>query len=282
MTNPEVEIVSNRLRGSGRRVIIIVATLIMILFAIGQISRQLRGARGPRSSSFATTPGGLAALATLLTKQGIAVERLTVSLGEAINTGLVNPNDSLVIVDTPLSPDDVSAIEFRSEQQQRVIVIGSTSFDLDAPSPGNARGLVIVDDAEPFTNAQLAVGANAVNAVTLLTPASGGRVVFAEAGHGFATGSGAGLRAIPAPVRTLLIGLVLGAVLWMFAVGKRIGEADRPDRLLPPGRFEHVTAVASLIQRSTGPRTTGPRSTDQQSTDPQSAQSVPPTSKDVL
>ena len=50
----------------------------------------------------------------------------------------------------------------------------------------------------------------------------------------------------------MLIGFVLAAITWMLAVGRRVGVADIADRPLPPGRFEHVAAVASLLDRAKG------------------------------
>ncbi len=101
-------------------------------------------------------------------------------------------------------------------------------------------------DPSILSNATLSSTDNAVFALELLS--GGRRVVFAEAGHGFRRG--AGFSAIPSNVRTLLVGFVLAVLVWMFAVGRRIGGPDLPDRPLPPGRFEHVAAVASLLDRA--------------------------------
>lgn len=103
-------------------------------------------------------------------------------------------------------------------------------------------------DPSILSNATLAQTDNAVFALELLGGTE--RVVFAEAGHGFRSGSGAGFSAIPANVRTVLLGLILGVLLWMLAIGRRIGGPDLPDRPLPPGRYEHVAAVASLLDRA--------------------------------
>lgn len=121
------------------------------------------------------------------------------------------------------------------DREFRVVLARQGSFDALA-------------DPSILSNATLSSSDNAVFALELL--GSDGRVVFAEAGHGFRSGTGAGLSAIPSNVRTLLLGLVLAVLLWMFAVGRRIGGPDLPDRPLPPGRFEHVAAVASLLDRA--------------------------------
>ena len=121
------------------------------------------------------------------------------------------------------------------DREFRVVLARQGSFDALA-------------DPSILSNATLSSSDNAVFALELL--GSDGRVVFAEAGHGFRSGTGAGLSAIPSNVRTLLLGFVLAILVWMFAVGRRIGGPDLPDRPLPPGRFEHVAAVASLLDRA--------------------------------
>ena len=121
------------------------------------------------------------------------------------------------------------------DREFRVVLAQQGSFDALA-------------DPSILTNATLSSTDNAVFALELLS--GGGRVVFAEAGHGFRSGTGAGLSAIPSNVRTLLLGLVLAVLTSMFALGRRVGGPDLPDRPLPPGRFEHVAAVASLLDRA--------------------------------
>ena len=121
------------------------------------------------------------------------------------------------------------------DREFRVVLARQGSFDALA-------------DPSILSNATLADTDNAVFALELL--GSDRRVVFAEAGHGFRSDGGAGLSAIPSNVRTLLLGFVLAVVVWMFAVGRRVGGPDLPDRPLPPGRYEHVAAVASLLDRA--------------------------------
>ncbi len=121
------------------------------------------------------------------------------------------------------------------DRDSRVVLAQQGSFDALA-------------DPSILSNATLSSTDNAVFALELLS--GGGRVVFAEAGHGFRTGTGAGVSAIPSNVRTLLLGFVLAVLIWMFAVGRRVGGPDLPDRPLPPGRFAHVAAVASLLDRA--------------------------------
>lgn len=121
------------------------------------------------------------------------------------------------------------------DREFRVVLARQGSFDALA-------------DPSILSNSTLAFTDNAVFALDLL--ATDGRVVFAESGHGFRSGTGAGLSAIPSNVRTLLLGSVLAVLVWMLAVGRRIGGPDLPDRPLPPGRFEHVAAVASLLDRA--------------------------------
>lgn len=137
------------------------------------------------------------------------------------------------------TPDLANPIGFDQEGQTVAFEIG---------------GFIALADTSILANANLAKVDNASFALHLLTPRlDTGRVVFAEAGHGFRSGRGAGLAAIPANVRTMLIGFVLAAFTWMLAVGRRVGPPDIADRPLPPGRYEHVAAVASLLERAKGP-----------------------------
>ena len=130
----------------------------------------------------------------------------------------------------------------------------SLGFDQDGQTVVfEIAGLIAIADTSILSNANLAKVDNAAVALGLLTPnLATGRVVFAEAGLGFRSGRGAGLAAIPPNVRTMLIGFVWAAFLWMLAVGRRVGVADIADRPLPPGRYEHVAAVASLLDRAKG------------------------------
>ncbi len=159
------------------------------------------------------------------------------AIGEITTIGDLFPLRTLTTTGTPGVWEGIGGTfnPIVVDREFRVVLARQGSFDALA-------------DASILSNATLASTDNAVFAVELLS--GGRRVVFAEAGHGFRRGTGAGFSAIPSNVRTLLVGFVLAVLVWMFAVGRRIGGPDLPDRPLPPGRFEHVAAVASLLGRA--------------------------------
>lgn len=322
-------IFSSTLRGRGRRTFATLVAVALAVTILGQISSQTRGARGPSSSSYATSSGGLAALVSLLNRNAVLTAPLTTSLDVAWTEGKLRANDLLVVVDQDLSREESAAVrDFMAEGGS--IIGGGRSTDawllaaifstndlypddgsslrripgaagpLQSSAPNDrphalatadgapwvfsfqpdavalpwaatiaqlatdrsgataafrAGSLIAVADPTIFANAQLAKLDNAAFALALLQPPAGGRVVFAEAGHGFRSGRGAGLAAIPSPVRLMLLGFVLAVLAWMFAVGRRVGDPDLANRPLAPSRFEHVEAVATLAQRARGVHT---------------------------
>jgi hypothetical protein len=310
-------IFSSTLRGRGRRIFATLVAIVLGVALLGEISKQTRGARGPSSSSYATSSGGLAALVSLLNGNGVKTARITTSIDRAVTDGTLGQEDLLVVVDQDLSDDERTAIysfiddggslvgggraslpwlsdtlglssedALRSgpgtdgaiaarvdgSDQEFTLTTGRVAPVVFAPSAGEARptgvdengapailtlgSIVAVADSTIFANAQLAKQDNAAFALALLQPTNGSRVVFAEAGHGFRSDRGAGLAAIPSPVRMMLLGFVLAAIAWMFAVGRRVGAPDLANRPLAPSRFEHVEAVASLAERARRPSTT--------------------------
>ncbi len=311
-------IFSSALRGRGRRIATTLVAAVLAVAILGQISNQTRGARGPDSSSYATSAGGLAALFSLLESNKIPTARLTTPIDDAWTFGTLRRGDVLVVLDQDLSRSEIaSLLEFARTDSPIVaggrstnswlteLVVanfettppdgfalrtqlgakgamsvlvpegdvrytvaagggapvafagempGAIGFDGNAQPVEIAAGSVVaLSDTTIFANAQLATRENAAFALALLQPNAGGRVVFAEAGHGFRSGRGAGLAAIPSPVRTMLVGLVLAVIAWMFAVGKRVGDPDLANRPLAPSRFDHVEAVAALSSRTRRP-----------------------------
>lgn len=325
-----------RIRGRGRRLLAIVCATALVLGIVRELTIQTRGARGPASSSYATSPEGLAALASLLAEQGVEVSKLTRPLDEAWYDNEISPIDTVVIFDQDLSEgerdfvrsrifeggtiigggrasspwiNDVTSndgerdrpiaivegdagriIDRTAGVRRSLAVTGNPNVWTDIPSGAESTGvdsndnpvvfrlagLTALADPSIVNNANLATADNAAFALDVFTPQPDGRVIFAEAGHGFRSGNGAGLAALPRGVRTALFGLLLGALTWMLAVGRRIGDADLTDRPLPPGRYEHVAAIASLLERAKGTAATAPSPTTPPTTPPS-----PETSKDV-
>ena len=310
--SPDTPIMNPALAGRGRRIIVALVMAVLLASIVREVSQQTRGARGPTASSYATSPGGLAALHTLLRQQGVEIIQLTKPINEAFAANDFMVGDRLVVFDQSLAPAEVDTLGYFITVGGELLGGGSRSerwiaelwnadddgaqdrdvADVRPGKPGNVtttgdtyplRSLktagnplvwndlggsftpLVVDresrvllarqgafdalaDPSILSNATLARADNAIFALDLLVTDQ--RVVFAEAGHGFRSGTGAGLAAIPSTVRTLLLGLLAAAFLWMLAIGRRVGGPDLPSRPLPPGRFAHVAAVASLLDRA--------------------------------
>jgi hypothetical protein len=83
---------------SRRRVVVPVAAVVGLLVAIGLAGHLLAGnPSGPRASSYATRPGGVAAYAELLARSGARVERLR----DPLATAPLDPGSTLVVLDSP-------------------------------------------------------------------------------------------------------------------------------------------------------------------------------------
>jgi hypothetical protein len=110
--------------------------------------------------------------------------------------------------------------------------------------------LVAVADATLFDNAHLPEADNAAFAIAVVGEA-GRPVVFSEGQHGYQGGDG--LAAIPNDWRWFLAGAALAALVWMLARSRRVGEPDRPSRMLPPPRSDYVEALAAGLARRREP-----------------------------
>ena len=76
-------------------------------------------------------------------------------------------------------------------------------------------------------------------------------MAFVESVHGYGRASGFG--AIPTSWRFALGGLVLAALVLIWARGRRLGPAEALELPLPPPRREYVDALAALLERSRDP-----------------------------
>lgn len=113
-------------------------------------------------------------------------------------------------------------------------------------SPGEGRALLLAD-VSPLQNGWLDEADNATFGLALAGE-PGRRVVFAESVHGF--GRASGFAAIPDRWWWALGGLLLAALLWLVARGRRLGPPERQERELPPPRRAFVEAVGSLLART--------------------------------
>jgi Domain of unknown function (DUF4350) len=276
------------------------------------VDEGTRPPSGPRSSSYATAPHGLAAYADLLSRNGHPVSRLR----EPPAAAALDPDDTLIVLDpVGLREEDGRALEAFLEDGGRLVAGGRASsgwlsWILEEPrwsegaadradrrlapipelgrvssvraeglgswrdaggalpalgdeeqtllavaSPGAGRALLLAD-ASPLHNRWLDDADNAAFALAL-AGARGRRVVFAESVHGY--GVSTGLAAVPDRWWWALGGLVLAALLYLVARGRRLGPPEREERELPPPRREFVEAVGSLLARTKDARNAGAR-----------------------
>ena len=129
-------------------------------------------------------------------------------------------------------------------------VVGGGDGDLvDVARLGSGQ-LVLLADVSPLQNQLLAEADNAAFGLALAGD-DGGTVRFAEGVHGF--GETTGVAAIPTRWKVALGGLVLAALVGMWAKGRRLGPAEETERPLPPPRAAYVDALATTLARTKEP-----------------------------
>lgn len=230
--------------------------LIVVAALLGRAPQQPRGAP---SSSYATTPEGLAAYATLLERAGHDVRRVRTPLDQRTPP----PTDTLVIVDgTRLSYDQQTGLIRFVRRGGHAILAGTAVTALGGSAAqrtlDRGRGSVtLVGDATPLRNRALARGGNAAYALRLAGPPSR-RIAFLETVHGY--GERTGLAALPTSVKTTLWLLALATLAFLLLRGRRLGPPELPSRPLPPPRRAHVEALAAALAR-TKPQTDNEDST---------------------
>ena len=111
--------------------------------------------------------------------------------------------------------------------------------------------IALLADASPLQNRLLGQADDAAFGLALAGPRSR-PVDFVESVHGY--GRASGLRAIPTSWRWALGGLVLAALVLVWARGRRLGPPERGARDLPPPRRVYVDSVAALLARSKRPQ----------------------------
>lgn len=146
---------------------------------------------------------------------------------------------------------------------EEVLTAGRGSFsDPGAAQPVvNARGggalvvskaigdgeAVLLADASPLQNRLLARADNAALGLGL----AGDRdapVAFVEAVHGY--GQGRGLGALPGSWKLALVGVGLGALLFLLSHARRLGPADPPAPDPAPSRGAYVDALGEVLHRT--------------------------------
>jgi hypothetical protein len=211
-------IFSSTLRSRGRRIFATLVAVVLAFAVLGQISSQTRGARGPSSSSYATSSGGLAALVSLLNANDIPTARLTTPIDEARSTGKLQTDDLLVVVDQDLSRSETDSLIQFAELGAGIIgggraslpwlsrVLSASSLSPNAPDdplrsergsdgvvlarlPGADFTLAVRDsapqvfDKEPSGTTTIGVDDNAMTAIAQVGPvfAVADTTVFANA-----------------------------------------------------------------------------------------------------
>ena len=111
---------------------------------------------------------------------------------------------------------------------------------------GSGR-VVLLADTSILHNSYLPKNDNAAFALNLAGP-EGTPVYFAEGVHGY--GNETGLAAIPFRWKFALVGLALAAIVWMVAVGRRLGPPEPEGRDLPPPRRAYVDALTTTLART--------------------------------
>lgn len=120
---------------------------------------------------------------------------------------------------------------------------------LNVAQVGKGEALLLAD-AGPLRNEGLALADNA--ALGLALAGSPGRpVAFLESYHGF--GDERGFRAIPRGWLVTLGGMLVAALAFMLARGRRLGPAEPVKRELAPPRRLFVESIGTLLARTRRP-----------------------------
>jgi hypothetical protein len=237
-------------------VVTILAAVLVVAIAV-VMGRAPEQPTGPASSSYATTPGGIAAYATLLERAGHDVRRVRAPLDDPHPSG----DETIVIVDgSQLPGDERRALRAYVRGGGHAILAGTArsalGVDAGRPRPQDAsrpvtrrigRGAVTFTDADPLRNRNLATGDRAAAALMLAGPPAR-RVAFVESVHGYHEQRG--LSALPGRVQTCLWLLGLAALAFLLVRGRRLGPPEDEERALAPARRAHVEALAAALART--------------------------------
>ncbi len=281
--------------GAGRAGLVLLGLLVGINVIAALVDAVAPSPSGPASSSFATTPEGLAAWSELAERNGIRVRALRESPADAA----LGDEGTIAVMDAPsLTGDEARALRAFAERGGRVIAGGEPGgwtrtlagdlpdWEDDGPETARPVGsapetagvsrvetsgdgrweeagvlagdegsllivreagegrIALLADTSPLQNRLLDHDDNAALALSL---SSGGPLTFVESVHGY--GPQRGLAAIPARFGWALIGLLLAALVFMFARGRRLGPPEQERRELPPPRRAYVDSLAATMAR---------------------------------
>jgi hypothetical protein len=238
-------------------ILALVAGLAFLVFVL-VLGRGPEEPSGPVSSSYATTPAGLAAYASLLERAGHEVRRVRAPLDER------RPSDgeTVVVVDGRTLPRaERVALRDYVRGGGHAILAGTAANllggDAELPRRAGDKGPIerqvgagtttLLPDAEPLRNRSLALAGHAADALQIAGPPAR-RVAFVESVHGYQEQSG--LSALPGRVQTCLWLLGLAALAFLVVRGRRLGPPEDRARTLPPPRRAHVEALAAALART--------------------------------
>lgn len=178
-----------------RVALVLVAALVGFVVVVAVIQRLAPGPEGPRSSSYATSPAGLAAYASVLDRAGHPVRRLRTSISDKPPRS----DETLVILDPDvMEPEEAQAIGDWVRSGGRLVAggLGDASWldeVLDDPpvwsadGPERRRTLVPVAETTGVTEVRSGEGGawhGLGGALPVIGPAGGPLVVTARAGAG--------------------------------------------------------------------------------------------------
>jgi hypothetical protein len=262
----------------------VVAVLVAVNLALRFLGTLTGGTPGgPRSSSYATSLHGAAAYAELLGRAGHPVDQVRTqphssrpSAGTTVfllDPAAVQPRDLAALrafvygggrlVASGLSRAEMRALVSRPPERapgSRRVQEDGLRIATDGRAEWRDEGLVAVRrvgrgtleflaDSSPLQNWLLGTADNAAFGLAFALP-RGRPVAFLESYHGYGTGSGTGLSALPLSWQLLLAGLGLAGIVYAVARGRRFGPPEEEGRSLPPPRREYVDSLAAVVGRS--------------------------------
>ncbi len=262
----------------------IVALLVVVNLALRFLGTLTGGTPGgPRSSSYATSARGDAAYAELLGDAGHPVAQVR----SLPHQSPPSAGATVFLLDPPaVGTQDLEALRTFVGGGGHLVAAGLSTAAMRelvsrppvrAPGLGRVRqdgleietgggsvwrdeGLVAVrrvgngtvellGDSSPLQNRLLGSADNAAFGLALAAPRNR-PVAFLESYHGYGSGTGTGLSALPLTWKLLLCGLGLAGLVYMVACGRRFGPPEEEGRSLAPPRRQYVDSLAGIVARS--------------------------------
>ena len=126
-------------------------------------------------------------------------------------------------------------------------VLGTSESTVVAVAAIGTGRAVLLGDTSMLQNRLLGRADNAAFGLAAAGPPPT-PVYFAEGVHGYDTQTG--LQAIPDRWKWVLVGLTVAALVWMVAIGRRLGPPEDEARVLAPPRRAYVDSLAHTLART--------------------------------